>query len=56
VLRNDLLAQLRTARTAPSTTHLHQHAPRCTIPNTTTALPPAQEQIYRILRQLAREG
>lgn len=56
LLRNDLLAQLRTAGTGLSTTHLRQHAPRCALPGTSAALPPVQEQIYRVLRQLTKDG
>jgi hypothetical protein len=57
VLRDDILAQLRTARRPMSTTELREKAPTQLFgPNGTRRFPPLQEQVYRALCRLRSEG
>ncbi len=56
VLRYDLLAQLRTARRPLSTSELREHAPRVRMPRIAYPVAPINEQIYRILCSLHKDG
>ena len=57
LLRDDILAQLRTARRPMSTTELREKAPTQPFrPNSTRRFPPLQEQVYRALCRLRSEG
>lgn len=57
MLSDDLLAQLRTARRAMSTTELRDNAPRQPLrPGSVSLYPPLQERVYRALRRLAASG
>ncbi|GAB4897879.1 hypothetical protein MAHJHV34_49750 [Mycobacterium avium subsp. hominissuis] len=56
-LRDDILAQLRTARRPMSTSELRAHAPRLPLrPGGGPLLAPLQEQVYRALCVLRRHG
>lgn len=56
LLREDLLAQLRTARRPLSTSELHEHAPRVPTPHADCLVTPSGEQIYRVLCSLQTDG
>lgn len=56
ILRDDLLAQLRTARRPLSTSELRGHAPRVPVPRIAYPVAPISEQIYRILCSLNKDG
>lgn len=56
ILRDDLLAQLRTARWPLSTAQLQRHAARVPTPGATVPLAPIREQVYRVLCALDRDG
>ncbi|GBE68263.1 hypothetical protein MFM001_47250 [Mycobacterium sp. MFM001] len=56
-LRDDILAQLRTARRPMSTSELRAHAPHLPLrPGGGPLLAPLQEQVYRALCVLRRQG
>lgn len=56
-LRDDIVAQLRTARRPMTTTQLREKAPRLPLRRGgPTVLAPPQEQIYRALCQLRSQG
>ena len=56
-LRDDILAQLRTARRPMTTTQLREKAPRLPLRSGgQTLLAPPQEQVYRALCQLRSRG
>ncbi|MCA2304865.1 hypothetical protein JF770_14960 [Mycobacterium intracellulare] len=56
ILRDDLLAQLRSAQRPLTTTQLRSHAPAVPVAGATVPHPPIQEQIYRVLCALERQG
>lgn len=56
ILRDDLLAQLRSAQRPLTTAQLREHAPAVPVTGAAAARPPIQEQIYRVLCALERQG
>lgn len=54
ILRDDLLAQLRSAQRPLTTAQLRERAPAVPVTGTAAARPPIQEQIYRVLCTLER--
>lgn len=56
ILRDDLLAQLRSAQRPLTTTQLRNHAPAVPVAGATVPRPPIQEQIYRVLCALERQS
>jgi hypothetical protein len=56
-LRDDILAQMRTARRPLTTTQLRENAASLPVrPGARTQLAPPQEQVYRALCQLRAQG
>nr|VTP01789.1 hypothetical protein BIN_B_04192 [Mycobacterium riyadhense] len=56
ILRDDLLAQLRSATRPLSTSELREHAPNVPMPRMAHAVVPVSEQVYRILCALHKQG
>lgn len=56
ILRDDIMAQLRTAGRPMTATELRKNAPRVPTMGATRLLAPLQEQVYRVLRGLAHDG
>lgn len=56
ILRDDLLAQLRSAQRPLTTAQLRERAPAVPITGVAAARPPTQEQVYRVLCTLQRQG
>ncbi|MGH3970511.1 MAG: hypothetical protein ACRDTV_20925 [Mycobacterium sp.] len=56
ILRDDLLAKLRSAHHPLSTAQLRAHAPHVPVPGARQPCAPIREQIYRVLCALERGG
>ncbi|MGV7254601.1 hypothetical protein PJI20_10030 [Mycobacterium kansasii] len=56
MLRDDLLAQMRSAQRPLCTSELRENAGRLPVPGAARAFPPIREQIYRVMCGLENDG
>jgi hypothetical protein len=56
ILRDDILAQLRTAQRPLTTSELRTRAPKVPVSGIAYPIAPLREQVYTVLRALERDG